>query len=139
MLIQAKFSVPLVAGDNEVSLLQRLAMSMKKTDLEKHLAKKLDGRMKTSAVPQRFGKGSAATKEKPQEKSRPAVAKLVPVSCRLPAELVNRLRERATEVRPNPSLERTRTGMALGPPAGVVHHPSSGPSATPALASQLKR
>ena len=70
-------------------------MSMKKTDLEKHLAKKLDGRMKTSAVPQRFGKSSAATKEKPQEKSRPAVAKLIPVSCRLPAELVNRLRERA--------------------------------------------
>lgn len=70
-------------------------MSMKKTDLEKHLAKKLDGRMKSSAVPQRFGKGSTTTKEKPQEQSRPAVSKLIPVSCRLPAELVNRLRERA--------------------------------------------
>jgi hypothetical protein len=42
-------------------------------------------------------------------------------------------------VRPNPSLESTRTGMALGPPPGVVHHPSGGPSATPALAPQLKR
>jgi hypothetical protein len=40
---------------------------------------------------------------------------------------------------PNPSLEPTRTGMALGPPPGVVHHPSGGPSATPALAPQLKR
>jgi hypothetical protein len=70
-------------------------MSMKKTDLEKHLAKKLDGRMKTSAVPLRFGKGSAATKEDPQEKSHPAVVKLIPLSCRLPAVLVNRLRERA--------------------------------------------
>jgi hypothetical protein len=42
-------------------------------------------------------------------------------------------------VKPNPSLEGTRTGMALGPPAGLVHHPSGGPSATPARAPQLKR
>jgi hypothetical protein len=38
-----------------------------------------------------------------------------------------------------PSLEPTRTGMALGPLPGLVHHPSSGPSAMPALAAQLKR
>jgi len=43
------------------------------------------------------------------------------------------------QVTPNPSLEPTRTGVALGPPPGVVHHPSGGPSATPALAAQLKR
>ena len=42
-------------------------------------------------------------------------------------------------MRPNPSLEPTRTGMALGPLPGLVHHPSSGPSATPVLAPQLKR
>ncbi|MEY2689439.1 MAG: hypothetical protein RL375_3638 [Pseudomonadota bacterium] len=73
-------------------------MSMKKTDLEKRLAKKLDGRMKSGAVPQRFGKGAAAAvaaKDKPAEAARPPVAKLVPVSCRLPAELVTRLREQA--------------------------------------------
>ncbi len=35
---------------------------------------------------------------------------------------------------PNPSLERTATGLALGPLPGVVHHPSSGPSAIPASA-----
>jgi hypothetical protein len=40
---------------------------------------------------------------------------------------------------PNPSLEWTATGMALGPPAGVVHHPAVGPSAIPASAAQLKR
>ena len=45
----------------------------------------------------------------------------------------------APRVTPNPSLEPTRTGMALGPPPGVVHHPSGGPSAIPALAPQLKR
>ena len=70
-------------------------MSMKKTDLEKRLAKKLDGRMKSSVVPQRFGKGTLATEASTELKSQPVVAKLVPVACRLPAELVNRLRERA--------------------------------------------
>lgn len=70
-------------------------MSMKKTDLEKHLAKKLDGRMKSGIVPQRFGQGAAAAGARPERKSRNSAAKLVPVACRLPAELVSRLRERA--------------------------------------------
>ena len=52
--------------------------------------------------------------------------------------LVLRYLHRTGEV-PSYSLNRTRYGMALGPPAGVVHHPSSGPSATPALSAQLKR
>ncbi|MEY8688848.1 MAG: hypothetical protein AB9M53_03070 [Leptothrix sp. (in: b-proteobacteria)] len=68
---------------------------MKKTDLEKHLAKKLDGRMKTGLTPQRFGKGSEAAKDKTEQKASAQAAKLVPVSCRLPAELVAQLRERA--------------------------------------------
>lgn len=70
-------------------------MSMKKTDLEKHLAKKLDGRMKARAIPQRFGKDSAAATEPSASKTRSGAPKLVPVACRLPADLVNRLRERA--------------------------------------------
>ena len=41
--------------------------------------------------------------------------------------------------RPNPSLERTRTGMALGPRGAGSYHPPRGPSTTPALAAQLKR
>ena len=40
---------------------------------------------------------------------------------------------------PNWSLERTSTGMALGPRGSVVHHPPHGPSAMPAAAAQLKR
>lgn len=70
-------------------------MSMKKTDLEKHLAKKLDGRMKSRAVPPRFAQGSVTAKPVAEPVARPATAKLVPVSLRLPAELVQRLRERA--------------------------------------------
>jgi len=42
-------------------------------------------------------------------------------------------------VLPNPSLEPTHTGMALGPPGAMVHHPPRGPSATPARSAQLKR
>ena len=37
-------------------------------------------------------------------------------------------------MRANPSLEWTATGKPLGPPAGLGHHPSSGPSAFPASA-----
>ncbi len=42
-------------------------------------------------------------------------------------------------VLPNPSLEPTRTGMALGPPGSRCHHSPRGPSATPARSAQLKR
>ena len=42
-------------------------------------------------------------------------------------------------VRPNPSLEPTRTGMALGPRGRGSYHRPRGPSAIPALAPQLKR
>jgi hypothetical protein len=40
---------------------------------------------------------------------------------------------------PNPSLERTSTGLALGPRTGQCHHPSRGPSANPVASAQLKR
>ena len=75
-------------------------MSMKKTDLEKRLAKKLDGRMKSSGVPARYGPGSAAAAgttdgEEAVAPAHDTPAKLVAVACRLPADLANRLRERA--------------------------------------------
>ena len=69
-------------------------MSMKRTDLEKNMAKKLDGRMKSAAVPARFGEASAAP---PKRQADPAAAaeKMVAVSCRLPAGLLKQLRARA--------------------------------------------
>jgi len=42
-------------------------------------------------------------------------------------------------VLPNPSLEWTAPGKALGPRTGQCHHPLRGPSAFPASAPQLKR
>lgn len=45
----------------------------------------------------------------------------------------------ARQMKPNPSLEPTRTGMALGSPLGEVHHPPGVQRAIPVLAPQLKR
>lgn len=69
-------------------------MSMKRTDLEKKLAKKLDGRLKSSLPPQRFAQGAAAAAQDTKAK-KDAAPKLVSLACRLPADLVARLRERA--------------------------------------------
>ena len=48
-------------------------------------------------------------------------------------------RATSNTVLPNPSLEPTRSGVALGPRGSCSYHPPRGPSATPALAAQLKR
>lgn len=73
-------------------------MSMKKTDLEKNLAKKLDGKLKSGSIPQRFGQGSKAVGAKAEAKPKDPAAKLVQLTCKLPAELAQRLRERAVNV-----------------------------------------
>jgi hypothetical protein len=56
-------------------------MSMKKTDLEKHLAKKLDGKLKSGTIPQRFGQGAKAVAAKP----RPNPRRVRPNWCNSPA------------------------------------------------------
>ena len=70
-------------------------MSMKKTDLVKNLAKKLDGRMKAADVPGRFGQGAPDVVDRREQRRRDSAAGLVPFACKLPAELVKRLNERA--------------------------------------------
>ena len=78
-------------------------MSMKKTDLVKHLARKLDGRMKVAGIPERFAHGSATAGAKRADRADrgdradAAAQRLVAVACRLPADLVNRLRKRAVD------------------------------------------
>jgi len=52
---------------------------------------------------------------------------------------VQRRRVLTYGVLPNWSLERTSTGVALGPRGGRCHHPPRGPSATPVASAQLKR
>lgn len=71
-------------------------MSMKKTDLVKNLAKKLDGRMKAAGVPGRFAQGAAELVDRREQRRRDTAAGLVPFACKLPADLVKQLQERAT-------------------------------------------
>ena len=73
-------------------------MSMKKTDLEKHLAKKLDGKLKSGNTPQRFGQGAKAIAAKAEAKPKDTPPKLVQLTCKLPADLAQRLRDRAVTV-----------------------------------------
>jgi len=70
-------------------------MSMKKTDLVKNLAKKIDGQMKGVAVPGRFGQAAAAALDKREQRRIDAQAGLLPFACKLPADLVRQLHDRA--------------------------------------------
>ena len=70
-------------------------MSMKKTDLEKALAKKISGRMAGAGVADRFGAGAASLPDRREQRRRDAAAGLVPFACKLPATLTQQLRERA--------------------------------------------
>jgi len=72
-------------------------MSLKKTDMVKNLARKLDGKRKAAGVPQRFAQGSAELPGKPAQPADKARIKLVPVACRLPADLAARLRDQAVK------------------------------------------
>ncbi len=70
-------------------------MSMKKTDLVKHLAKKIDGQMKGVAVPGRFGQAASVAVDKREQRRLDAQAGLLPFACKLPADLVRQLHDRA--------------------------------------------
>ena len=70
-------------------------MSMKKTDLEKALAKKITGRMAGAGVAQRFGAGAAGLPDRREQRRLDAAAGLVSFACKLPQPLVSRLAERA--------------------------------------------
>lgn len=70
-------------------------MSMKKADLEKSLGKKFERGLKSQAIPQRFAQGAGKAAPKKTEPANAGSVKLVPVSCRLPAPMANKLRELA--------------------------------------------
>lgn len=70
-------------------------MSMKKTDLVKNLAKKIDGQMKVVAVPGRFAQGANAVVDRREQRRLDAQAGLLPFACKLPADLVRQLHDRA--------------------------------------------
>jgi hypothetical protein len=69
-------------------------MSMKKSDLDKQLAKKLGGHMKMAGVPGRFGQGASEMVDRREQRRLDAAAGLVPFACKLPSDLAATLRER---------------------------------------------
>jgi hypothetical protein len=70
------------------------AMAMKKSDLARRLASKLEGQRKGEALPQRFG-GAAGVPDRREQRRLDAAAGLVPFACKLPSDLAAALRERA--------------------------------------------
>ena len=70
-------------------------MSMKKSDLDKHLGMKIGGRMKATGVPGRFGQGAAEVVDRREQRRRDTAAGLVSFACKLPGELAHTLQERA--------------------------------------------
>lgn len=70
-------------------------MALKSTDMAKNMAKKLDGSLKSESLPDRFGSSSKASASKRDRAADIPASKLVPVNYRLPAHLVNRLRDYA--------------------------------------------
>jgi hypothetical protein len=69
-------------------------MSMKKTDLAKNQAAKIEGAMKAAGVPGRFGQGAATVPDKREQRRIDSAAGLVPFACKLPSELAKQVTER---------------------------------------------
>lgn len=69
-------------------------MTMKKFELEKRKGLKLNNQLKASGAPDRFAAGSDML-DKREQRRRDQAAGLVPFACKLPADLVKRLQERA--------------------------------------------
>lgn len=69
-------------------------MSMKRTDIEKMLAKKVDSQMRAAGAPGRYGQQAAEVVDRREQRRRDTAAGLVPFACKLPAEVVRQLQER---------------------------------------------
>lgn len=70
---------------------------MKKADLEKHLGKKIAGRMQQEAHSDRYGTASGQIADKREQREREKAAGLVPFAVKLPQELVTNLQALAAE------------------------------------------
>ena len=89
---------------------------MKKADLEKHLAKKVEGRMRKQA-PDRYGSAAGIPAERREQRDREKAAGLVPFAVKLPQDLVATLQALAQERGVAMSdLAAELLGRAVAPP-----------------------
>jgi len=72
-------------------------MSMKKSDLDKLLGKKVGGQMKVAGAAGRFGQGAAHVVDRREQRRLDAAAGLVPFACKLPADLAGTLRDKSAD------------------------------------------
>jgi hypothetical protein len=70
-------------------------MSMKKSDLDKQMGKKVGGQMRAAGAADRFGAGASDQLDRREQRRRDAEAGLVPFACKLPSDLAATLRGRA--------------------------------------------
>jgi hypothetical protein len=82
---------------NSGSFAIRSSVTMKKSDLEKHLGKKIEGRMRREPTPDRYGSGSGGVADKRVQRERDKAAGLVPFAVKLPQPVVAALQARARE------------------------------------------
>jgi hypothetical protein len=68
---------------------------MKRADLEKRQSKKIEGRMKHEATPDRYGSAAAAPGDRRDQREREKAAGLVPFAVKLPQDLVSALQNQA--------------------------------------------
>lgn len=88
---------------------------MKKTDLYKNLALKIDGQMKRAPTPGRFADG--ALPDRKQQRKLDQAKGLIPFALKLDAQLVEEVRTQATarEISVNDLVdELLRRGLAAG-------------------------
>ena len=71
-------------------------MAMKKTQLERLNAARLQDRLRKAAPPDRYAQG-AHTLSRREQRERERAQGLVPFAVKLPGDLVKRVRERAIE------------------------------------------
>ena len=68
---------------------------MKKTDLVKHLGKKITGQMQKAAIPGRFAQGSTALPDRREQRKMDQAAGLQPFAVKVHIDLARQLREMA--------------------------------------------
>jgi hypothetical protein len=70
-------------------------MSMKRTDLEKNLGLKINGKVGAAGTPGRYAAGAASVADRREQRRQERAQGQIAFACKLPTELVKQLQERS--------------------------------------------